>query len=63
MAEATRIKGHVTGKLRLGAGSNSNDGATGALVTGLAERFAEVEVALAHGTSREARCAAGPREG
>ncbi len=53
MAEATRIKGHVTGKLRLGAGSNSNDGATGALVTGLAERFAEVEVALAHGTSRE----------
>lgn len=53
MAEATRIKGHVTGKLRLGAGSNSNDGATGALVTGLAERFAEVEVVLAHLTSRE----------
>ncbi len=51
--EATRIKGRLTGRLRLGAGSNSNHAAIGKLLTGLSERFPEVEVALTHGTSRE----------
>jgi DNA-binding transcriptional LysR family regulator len=51
MDEATRIKGHLTGKLRLGAGSNSNNAAIGRLVTILAERCPEVEVVLKHGTS------------
>ena len=49
--EATRIKGRVTGKLRLGAGSNSNNEAIGRLLTTLSERCPEVEVALRHGSS------------
>jgi DNA-binding transcriptional LysR family regulator len=53
MEEATRIKGRLTGKLRLGAGSNTNHEAVGRLLTSLSERFPEVEVALKHGTSRE----------
>src|SRR5688572_12855893 len=53
MAEATRIKGRLTGRLRLGAGSNSNKQAIGQLLTGLAERFPEVEVSLVHGTAAE----------
>jgi DNA-binding transcriptional LysR family regulator len=53
MDEATRIKGHLTGKLRLGAGSNSNHEAIGRLLTLLSERCPEVEVALKHGTSME----------
>jgi DNA-binding transcriptional LysR family regulator len=53
MEEAARIKGRLTGKLRLGAGSNSNREAVGRLVTMLAERCPEVEVALEHGTSRD----------
>lgn len=52
MDEATRIKGRLTGKLRLGAGSNSNTAAaTGRLLTGLSECCPEVEVVLEHGTS------------
>lgn len=51
--EATRIKGRVTGKLRLGAGSNSNNEAIGRLLTTLSERCPEVEVALRHGSSVE----------
>jgi DNA-binding transcriptional LysR family regulator len=51
MDEATRIKGRLTGKLRLGAGSNSNNEAVGRLLTILAERCPEVEVELKHGTS------------
>ncbi len=51
MAEATRIKGHLTGKLRLGAGSNSSNEAIGKLLTTLSERCPDVEVALKHGTS------------
>lgn len=53
MDEATRIKGRLSGKLRLGAGSNSNHEAVGRLLTGLSERCPEVEVALKHGTSLE----------
>jgi DNA-binding transcriptional LysR family regulator len=51
MDEATRIKGGLTGKLRLGAGSNSNHAAIGRLLTILSERCPDVEVALKHGTS------------
>ncbi len=51
MDEATRIKGQLTGKLRLGAGSNSNHQAIGRLLTLLSERCPDVEVALKHGTS------------
>lgn len=51
MDEATRIKGQLTGKLRLGAGSNSNNEAIGRLLTTLSERHPGVEVALRHGTS------------
>ncbi|MGZ3419076.1 MAG: LysR substrate-binding domain-containing protein [Polyangiales bacterium] len=51
MDEATRIKGRLTGKLRLGAGSNSNNEAIGRLLTSLSERCPDVEVALKHGTS------------
>lgn len=51
MAEATRIKGRLTGKLRLGAGGRSDDGAVGRLLALLAERCPEVEVTLEHGTS------------
>src|SRR6185295_18433783 len=42
LAEATRIKGRLTGKLRLGAGSNSKHEATGRLITILSERCPEV---------------------
>jgi len=53
MDEAQRIKGRLTGKLRLGAGGSSNNEAIGKLLTGLSHRFPEVEVALKHGTSLE----------
>lgn len=51
MDEATRIKGHLAGRLRLGAGSNTNHAAIGLLLTALSEHCPEVEVALEHGTS------------
>jgi DNA-binding transcriptional LysR family regulator len=51
--EATRTRGRLSGKLRLGAGSNSNHAAVGRLLTAFAERHPEVEVALRHGTSAE----------
>jgi DNA-binding transcriptional LysR family regulator len=51
--EATRIKGHLTGKLRLGAGGNANNPAPGLLVGRLAEQHPGVEVTLVHGTSLE----------
>jgi DNA-binding transcriptional LysR family regulator len=53
MSEATRGKGELTGRLRLGAGSNSNNEVIGRLITVMAERHPAVEVALKHGTSRE----------
>jgi len=53
MAEATRIKGQVGGKLQLGVGGSSNKEAIGYLITLLAERYPEVEVALKHGSSQE----------
>lgn len=51
--EAARIKGGLAGKLRIGAGSNSNHEAVGRLLTGLSERCPDVEVTLEHGTSQE----------
>lgn len=51
--EAGRNKTHLVGKLRLGAGTNSNNEAIGKLLTSLSERHPDVEVALKHGTSVE----------
>lgn len=51
--EATRIKGHLTGTFRIGAGNNSKDAQIGRLLTSFAERWPEVEVTLRHGTSLE----------
>jgi DNA-binding transcriptional LysR family regulator len=53
MAEATRIKGQVGGRLQLGVGGSSNKEAIGYLITLLAERYPGVEVALKHGSSQE----------
>ncbi|MDP2275850.1 MAG: LysR family transcriptional regulator [Archangium sp.] len=54
MDEASRIKGTVTGKLRLGAaGGSSNNEVIGRLLTSLSERCPQVEVVLTHGTSLE----------
>ncbi len=49
--EATRIKGRVTGKIRLGTASNPNGEMLGRLLTTLSERYPEVEVTLQHGSS------------
>jgi molybdate transport repressor ModE-like protein len=51
--EAKRIKGSLTGKLRLGTASNASTEALGRVLTILAERCPEVDVALQHGTSLE----------
>jgi DNA-binding transcriptional LysR family regulator len=53
MGEATRLKGHLTGKLRLGAGSSSNLAALGRLLRIFAERWPEVAVTVKHGASIE----------
>jgi len=53
LEEATRIKGRLVGKLRLGATSSSSAAAVGRLLAVLAERYPELEVALQHGTSTE----------
>lgn len=53
LEEAARIKGRVTGRLRLGTATNASSEGVGRLLIGLAERYPEVEVALQHGTSAE----------
>lgn len=53
LAEASRAKGQLTGKLRLGAGTSSNAEAIGRLLTVLSERWPDVEVTLRHRSSRE----------
>lgn len=53
MDEAARSKDELVGRLRLGAGSNSNNEVIGRLLTVLSERRPGVEVALKHGTSQE----------
>lgn len=55
LEEATRIKGCLTGKLRLGAGGSTRSDALGHLLTVLSERYPEVDVELQHGTSLEIR--------
>jgi DNA-binding transcriptional LysR family regulator len=59
--EAKRMKGRLTGKLRLGAGSISSTESIGRLLTVLSERCPEVEVTLQHGNSVE--IASGIRQG
>ncbi|HET9959856.1 MAG TPA: substrate-binding domain-containing protein, partial [Polyangiaceae bacterium] len=61
MAEAARGKGELAGRLRLGAGSNTNNEAIGRLLTTLAERWPSIEVVLKHRTSQEVL--AGIRDG
>jgi DNA-binding transcriptional LysR family regulator len=51
--EATRIKGRLAGRLRVGAGSNTSYAAVGKLLTVLSARYPDVEVILEHGTSQE----------
>lgn len=51
--EGARIRGRLSGKLRLGAGSTTHHAAVGRLLTTLSERHPELEVALKHGTSQE----------
>lgn len=51
LEEATRIKGRLTGKLRLGAGSNSTSAAIGRLIAELALRHPDVEPILTHHNS------------
>lgn len=53
LAEATRLKGHLAGRLRLGAGTNASHAALGRLLTALAEKAPGVEVSVQHGTSQE----------
>ncbi|MGE0867581.1 MAG: LysR family transcriptional regulator [Kofleriaceae bacterium] len=53
IAEATRIKGRLAGKLRIGAGANANHEAVGRLLTIVSERCPDVEVILKHGTSQD----------
>jgi len=53
LEEAARIKGRVSGKLRLGTASTSSAEALGRLLTVLSERYPEVEVALQHVTSSD----------
>lgn len=53
LAEAARVKGQLTGKLRVGAPNNSNHERLGELLTALAEGCPGVEVVVQHGTSRE----------
>ena len=53
LAEAIRIKGRLAGRLRLGAGSNSNHEAVGKLLTVMSERCPDVEVTLRHGGSQD----------
>jgi len=51
MQEATRIRGRLSGKLRIGVGGNSNQATAGKLVALFAEQHPDVEVALKHVTS------------
>ncbi|MCG8361617.1 MAG: LysR family transcriptional regulator [Kiloniellales bacterium] len=49
--EAHRLKGRLTGRLRIGASGDASTAALGRLLTVLSERCPEVEVALQRGTS------------
>ena len=49
--EATRIKGRLSGRFRIGAANNSTSNAIGKLIAGLAERHPDVEPVLMHYTA------------
>lgn len=51
--EATRLKGHLTGRLRLGASGSGTNPAAGRLLARLSQEHRAVEVTLKHGTSLE----------
>lgn len=51
--EATRIKGRLAGKLRIGVGGKSNTEAIGRLLRLFSDDHPEVEVSLQHGTSAD----------
>ncbi|MBY4678573.1 LysR family transcriptional regulator [Marinobacterium arenosum] len=53
LAEASLIKGRLTGTLRIGAGGDASTKALGQLLSGMAERYPEVEVTLHHDSSLE----------
>jgi DNA-binding transcriptional LysR family regulator len=53
LEEAARSKTELRGRLRVGAGSNSDHAAIGRLMTLMSERFPEVEVTLRHARSAE----------
>jgi DNA-binding transcriptional LysR family regulator len=53
LVEASRTKRELAGKLRLGAGTSSNNEAIGRLLTALARRWPDVEVTLKHRSSQE----------
>jgi DNA-binding transcriptional LysR family regulator len=53
LEEASRIKGNLTGRLRLGACSSLSNEAVGHLLTTLTQRYPDVEVTFKHGTSVE----------
>lgn len=49
--EATRIKGRLSGRFRIGAANNLSSNAIGKLIAGLAERHPDVEPVLMHYTA------------
>lgn len=51
LEEAARIRGRLSGRLRLGAGSNASAAILGRLLTELSGRHPELEVALRQGSS------------
>lgn len=53
MAEASRGKGVLKGRLRIGTGSSANNAALGRLLSVLSARFPSVEVVLKQGSSEE----------
>lgn len=53
LVEASRLKGQIAGRIRIGAGSNSNLDAVGLLLASLARTHPDVEVTLAHGSSHD----------
>lgn len=53
LEEATRIKGRLSGRLRLGAAFSVSAKVIGEMVAVIAEQLPDVEIALSHGTSAE----------
>jgi DNA-binding transcriptional LysR family regulator len=51
--EATRLKGRLSGTLRLGASNNSSAEVVGRLLAVLAARYPELHIALEHGNSSD----------